>query len=151
MKPYLCLLLIAMTTPSFAGVVIVDEDRTPANTPTIRPTFMSTTDKTEQTEAGSQEPIIWEINPEKTKTYKEALTRWATTANWELIWNLPKPYQVANRAQFSGSFIDVFSSATEALGRAIGPIDVHIYKGSRVITIEPLTMPKPLPVTQGKR
>lgn len=120
-----------------AGVVVVN-DLTPDGKPIIRP--MNTLGDVVNADLGESEiPQVWAIDPRVTPTYEAALRAWADRAHWFLVWNLPQPYRVANPGRYPpGTFIDVFSLAANALGAAVGPVDVVFYEGSRVVTIAPL-------------
>ena len=140
MRKLFALLLLLAANTAFASVHIVDGPAPEAGGPVIRPidaTGALSLPAKEDT-AGSSAPDQWDIDPATTRTYKDALTAWAKKAGWDLVWDLPKPYWVGTRGQYTGDFIFVFSSAASALGRATSPVDVTFYKGSRVVLIAPL-------------
>lgn len=150
MRQLTAVLIALSAVPAIAGVRIVDEDGGAAPRIVVRPTAAPTGlaamqpagEPVKAEDPPPAKPSTWTIDPETDKTYKAAFTRWAKSADWELIWLLPKPYEVSHRSpRLTGDFIPVLSTAASALGSSIGAVDLKFWEGNRVVTIAPLVMP----------
>ncbi|HEY4542820.1 MAG TPA: toxin co-regulated pilus biosynthesis Q family protein [Noviherbaspirillum sp.] len=76
----------------------------------------------------------WEIAPAD-KTLNTALARWAATAGWQLLWELPIDYSVDARTTIRGSFEQAVTMVAKSMESAEIPMKAIFYEGNRVLRI----------------
>jgi hypothetical protein len=77
---------------------------------------------------------IWRIELGD-RTLRTALTRWAHTAGWQLIWDAPVDFSVDAEASVEGSFDDALHEVIASLAHSNTPIQAIVYQGNKVIRI----------------
>ena len=77
---------------------------------------------------------MWEIVPAD-KTLNTALARWAATAGWQLLWELPVDYAVDARTSVPGTFEEAVGMVAESMETAEIPMKAIFYEGNRVLRI----------------
>lgn len=76
----------------------------------------------------------WLIAPSD-HTIKNALTRWATEAGWQFVWDVPTDFTVDASATIHGTLPEALDAVVQALKRSQVPIQVILYKGNKVIRV----------------
>lgn len=76
----------------------------------------------------------WEVNPAD-KTLNAAFARWAASAGWQLVWELPVDYAVTVRTEIHGSFADAVALVAKSMETADMPMKAIFYDGNRVLRI----------------
>lgn len=76
----------------------------------------------------------WEIVPAD-KTLNTALARWAATAGWQLVWELPVDYAVDVRTEIRGGFMEAVELVAKSMEAAEIPMKAIFYEGNRVLRI----------------
>jgi hypothetical protein len=76
----------------------------------------------------------WDIVPAD-KTLNGALARWAASAGWQLVWELPVDYAVETRASVSGTFEEAVTLVTKSMENAEIPMKAIFYQGNKVLRI----------------
>ncbi|MFC7518880.1 toxin co-regulated pilus biosynthesis Q family protein [Herbaspirillum sp. GCM10030257] len=76
----------------------------------------------------------WEIVPAD-KTLNAALARWAASAGWQLVWELPVDYAVDARTTVPGTFEEAVGVVTKSMGSAEIPLKAIFYAGNKVLRI----------------
>jgi hypothetical protein len=79
-------------------------------------------------------PPVWQIKAAD-QTLKAALTRWATGANWKLVWEAPVDYAVEGDTSVNGSFEQAIEAVVRSMNSAETPLQAIFYQGNRVIRI----------------
>ena len=77
---------------------------------------------------------VWEISPTD-GTLRNAFTRWAGAAGWQLSWDAPVDYPISVRATFQGSFDEAVGSVATALETADVPLQVTFYRANKVLRV----------------
>ncbi len=77
---------------------------------------------------------VWEISPAD-GTLRNAFTRWAGAAGWQLSWDAPVDYPISVRASFQGSFDEAVGSVATALETADVPLQVTFYRANKVLRV----------------
>ena len=77
---------------------------------------------------------VWEIVVSD-KTLNAALARWAATAGWQLLWELPVDYAVEARTAVPGSFEEAVSTVAKSMETAEIPMKAIFYQGNKVLRI----------------
>jgi type III secretion protein C len=83
--------------------------------------------------APAPEPV-WEVL-QGDKTLNGTLHRWAASAGWQLMWELPVDYAVAARTELHGSFADAVGMVVNSMEGAEIPMKAIFYDGNRVLRI----------------
>jgi len=83
--------------------------------------------------APAPEPT-WTVLPED-KTLNGTLHRWAASAGWQLMWELPVDYAVTVRTELNGSFADVVGMVVKSMDGADIPMKAIFYDGNKVLRI----------------
>lgn len=76
----------------------------------------------------------WDITVSD-KTLNAALARWAASAGWQLVWELPVDYAVEARTSVPGSFEDAVSQVARSMESAEVPMKAIFYQGNKVLRI----------------
>lgn len=76
----------------------------------------------------------WEIVPAD-RTLNGALARWAATAGWQLVWELPVDYSVDARTTVAGTFEDAVGVVARSMESAEIPLKAIFYAGNKVLRI----------------
>lgn len=76
----------------------------------------------------------WEIAPSD-KTLNAALGRWARSAGWQLVWELPVDYAVEARTTVPGTFEEAVGLVAKSMDSAEVPMKAIFYAGNRVLRI----------------
>lgn len=76
----------------------------------------------------------WEIVPSD-RTLNAALARWAATAGWQLVWELPVDYSVDARTSVAGTFEDAVGVVAKSMESAEIPLKAIFYSGNKVLRI----------------
>jgi hypothetical protein len=76
----------------------------------------------------------WEVL-QGDKTLNGTLHRWAASAGWQLMWELPVDYAVAARTELHGSFADAVGMVVKSMEGAEIPMKAIFYDGNRVLRI----------------
>lgn len=76
----------------------------------------------------------WEITPGD-RTLNTAISRWATAAGWQLVWELPIDYTVETRSLISGSFEEAVETVAKSMVSAEVPIKAIFYAQNKVLRI----------------
>lgn len=69
------------------------------------------------------------------KTLNATMARWAASAGWQLLWELPVDYPVQARTRVHGTFEDAVSVVAQSLEAAEIPIKAVFYQGNRVLRV----------------
>jgi hypothetical protein len=80
---------------------------------------------------GSRE---WEIMVTD-KTLNATMARWAATAGWQLLWELPVDYAVEARTKVHGTFEEAVGIVAGSMETAEIPMKAVFYQGNRVLRI----------------
>jgi type III secretion protein C len=85
--------------------------------------------------AAAQIPIpAWDIAVAD-KTLKAAITRWATSAGWQLSWELPVDYAIEARMSIPGTFEDAVAAVANSMAKTETPMKAIFYKTNKVLRI----------------
>lgn len=76
----------------------------------------------------------WELDPSD-KTVNAALSRWATKAGWQLLWEFPHDYEIDARSTVPGTFEDAVEAVARSIDSAEAPMLAIFYKGNKVLRI----------------
>jgi len=76
----------------------------------------------------------WEIIVSD-KTLNAAMARWAATAGWQLLWEIPVDYAVEARTSVRGSFEQAVSIVAKSMESAEIPMKAVFYQGNKVLRI----------------
>ncbi|KWK83516.1 toxin co-regulated pilus biosynthesis Q family protein [Burkholderia ubonensis] len=68
-------------------------------------------------------------------TIRGVLSRWARTAGWQLVWDVPVDFSVDAQATLRGSFEDALQALVASLGRTSTPIQAILYQGNHVLRV----------------
>lgn len=79
-------------------------------------------------------PQSWHLKASD-QTVKTALTRWAATEAWQLVWEAPVDYAVERDTAISGSFEEAIEAVAHSMAGAETPLQAIFYKGNRVVRI----------------
>ncbi|WP_051293513.1 toxin co-regulated pilus biosynthesis Q family protein [Pseudoduganella violaceinigra] len=79
-------------------------------------------------------PDAWDIVPSD-KTLNGALARWAGSAGWQLLWELPVDYAVQVRTTVPGTFEEAVATVVTSMDSAEMPMKAVFYKGNKVLRI----------------
>lgn len=77
---------------------------------------------------------IWEIVPTD-KTLNSALARWAASAGWQLVWELPVDYAIEARTSVPGTFEEAVGMVAKSMEGAETPMKAIFYSGNKVLRI----------------
>ncbi|MBB5391339.1 MULTISPECIES: toxin co-regulated pilus biosynthesis Q family protein [unclassified Herbaspirillum] len=80
---------------------------------------------------GSRE---WEIIVSD-KTLNATMARWAASAGWQLLWELPVDYAVEARTRVRGTFEEAVSIVASSMESAEIPMKAVFYQGNKVLRI----------------
>lgn len=69
------------------------------------------------------------------QTIRSALSKWAVSAGWQLLWELPVDYPVAARASIPGQFEQAIEAVVKSLESAQVPARAVFYRGNHVVRI----------------
>jgi hypothetical protein len=69
------------------------------------------------------------------KTLNAALARWAATAGWQLLWELPVDYAVDAHTTIPGTFAEAVTAVTKSMETAEIPMKAIFYQGNKVLRI----------------
>lgn len=86
------------------------------------------------TRSSVAEPSSWVIQSSD-KTLNGALTRWATAAGWQLVWELPVDYAVDARTVLPGTFEDAVGAVARSMEGAQVPMKAVFYRGNKVLRV----------------
>jgi hypothetical protein len=76
----------------------------------------------------------WEILPTD-KTLSAALGRWAKSAGWQLVWELPVDYSVDARTTVPGTFEEAVGMVAKGMDTAEISMKAIFYAGNKVLRI----------------
>jgi hypothetical protein len=76
----------------------------------------------------------WEVTLAD-KTLNAVLARWAATAGWQLVWELPVDYAVSVRTELHGTFTEAVGLVAKSMSNAEIPMKAIFYDGNRVLRI----------------
>ncbi|MEN3291433.1 MAG: hypothetical protein V7642_686 [Burkholderiales bacterium] len=76
----------------------------------------------------------WEISPAD-RTLNATLARWATSAGWQLVWELQVDYPVETRATLHGTFDEVVGMVAKSLEGSGVPVQAVFYAGNKVLRL----------------
>jgi len=79
-------------------------------------------------------PTTWEIQLSD-KTLNAALSRWATAAGWQVLWELPVDYAVQARTVVPGTFEEAVTQVVKSMATAEIPLKATFYRGNKVLRI----------------
>ncbi|NRF68447.1 TcpQ domain-containing protein [Aquincola sp. S2] len=68
-------------------------------------------------------------------TVKSAIARWAKTAGWQLVWELPVDYSIGANATLNGSFEEAVETVVRSMQGAETPMKAVFYRGNNVLRI----------------
>jgi hypothetical protein len=71
------------------------------------------------------------------KTLNGAMARWANTAGWQLLWELPVDYSVEVRTTLPGTFEEAVAKVAQSMESAEIPMKAVFYQGNRVLRVMP--------------
>jgi hypothetical protein len=77
---------------------------------------------------------VWEITVAD-KTLNAALSRWASSAGWQLLWELPVDYAVEARTTVPGNFDQAVRMVIDSMASAQIPMKAVFYQGNKVLRI----------------
>ncbi len=69
------------------------------------------------------------------KTLNAAMARWAATAGWQLLWEIPVDYAVEARTSVRGSFEQAVTIVAKSMESAEIPMKAVFYQGNKVLRI----------------
>lgn len=69
------------------------------------------------------------------KTLNATMARWAATAGWQLLWELPVDYAVEARTQVHGTFEEAVAIVARSMESAEIPMKAVFYQGNKVLRI----------------
>lgn len=79
-------------------------------------------------------PPAWQLKASD-QTLKTALTRWAASEAWQLVWEAPVDYAVERDTTVGGTFEQAIEAVAQSMAAAETPLQAIFYKGNRVIRI----------------
>jgi hypothetical protein len=85
-------------------------------------------------QAPAKPDIVWEIALAD-KTLSATLARWAGTAGWQLVWELPFDYTVEARTAVPGTFEEAVEAVAKSMESANTAMQAIFYKGNKVLRI----------------
>ncbi|MEJ0003012.1 MAG: toxin co-regulated pilus biosynthesis Q family protein [Pararobbsia sp.] len=68
---------------------------------------------------------------------RNALSRWASDAGWQFIWDVPTDFAVDATATIHGTLSEALRQVVDALAGSQVPIQVVLYKRNRVLRVVP--------------
>ena len=77
---------------------------------------------------------VWEISLAD-KTLSVTLGRWAQTAGWQLLWELPVDYTIEARTAVPGTFEEAVEAVISSMEAADTAMHAIFYKGNKVLRI----------------
>ena len=85
--------------------------------------------------------IVWSLSPEH--TLRENLRRWASAANWNLVWNAVSgdnviDYPVDAKVEFTGELLGstgAMAKVITAYSDADYPLEIEFFRGNRVVEV----------------
>ncbi|WP_063534630.1 toxin co-regulated pilus biosynthesis Q family protein [Burkholderia sp. MSMB1589WGS] len=81
-----------------------------------------------------QDMPTWDVRASD-GTIRGVLSRWASTAGWQLVWDAPVDFSVDAQATLRGSFEDALQALVASLGRTSTPIQAILYRGNHVLRV----------------
>ena len=105
--------------------------------PAVGPIFSTTPvrpQSLDDDDCDGDEAPAWEVTPAD-RTLKAALARWAETAGWQLVWELPVDYAVSARTEIKGNFTAAVETVAASMATADMPMKAIFYDGNRVLRI----------------
>lgn len=90
--------------------------------------------KEAQAEPAPKPAPAWEISLAD-KTLSVALGRWAETAGWQLLWELPVDYAIEARTTVPGTFEEAVEAVAKSMEAADTTMHPIFYKGNKVLRI----------------
>jgi len=69
------------------------------------------------------------------KTLNSTFSRWAATAGWQLLWELPVDYSIDARTTIHGTFAEAVESVAKSMGKTASPMKAIFYSGNKVLRI----------------
>jgi len=69
------------------------------------------------------------------KTLNATMARWAASAGWQLLWELPVDYAVEARTRVHGTFEEAVSIVARSMESAEIPMKAVFYQGNKVLRI----------------
>ena len=76
----------------------------------------------------------WDVTPSD-RTLRTAMARWARTAGWQLMWELPYDYELDTHSAIHGSFEHAVEVVARSMADADPPLRAIIYSGNKVVRI----------------
>jgi hypothetical protein len=76
----------------------------------------------------------WEVRTAD-KTLNATLARWAATAGWQLVWELPVDYAVEVRSTIPGTLEEAVGMVAQSMDAASVPMKAIFYEGNKVLRI----------------
>ncbi|KVN10735.1 MULTISPECIES: toxin co-regulated pilus biosynthesis Q family protein [unclassified Burkholderia] len=81
-----------------------------------------------------QDMPTWDVRASD-GTIRGVLSRWASAAGWQLVWDAPVDFSVDAQATLRGSFEDALQALVASLGRTSTPIQAILYRGNHVLRV----------------
>ncbi|WP_105132221.1 toxin co-regulated pilus biosynthesis Q family protein [Burkholderia sp. BE12] len=114
--------LLAATQPASGP-----DSPAPSSAPAATPAFVP---------AAPPERTEWQMRLSD-GSVRNALSRWASEAGWQFIWDVPTDFQVDATATIHGTLAEALRQVTNALAGSQVPIQVVLYQRNRVMRVVP--------------
>lgn len=103
-----------------------------------RPGWLAAGDDCEDEPGVAASPLAsaasWEIRTVD-RTLNGALGRWAASAGWQLLWEVPNDYAVEAETSIPGTFEQAVAAVTHNMAASDIPLKAIFYKGNHVLRI----------------
>lgn len=91
--------------------------------------------KGKQAEAEARQKVYrWAVIPTD-RTLKQVVSRWATEAGWQLVWDLRADYEMEAQTSVTGTFEQAMEVVAGHMANAEVPMKVIFYKQNKVVRI----------------
>lgn len=110
----------------------IAETDTPLGTPLIAAPALGNDVKAGQNVG--EEAKDWSIESTD-KTINSTLSRWAATAGWQLLWELPVDYSIDAKTTIHGTFTQAVEAVAKSMGKTEYPMKVIFYSGNKVLRV----------------
>jgi hypothetical protein len=100
-----------------------------------KPTLPNPSGPTEVAKAPANEPTaVWSLLSQD-KTLYHSLSRWAQTANWQLMWEAERDFPINAQISVEGSFTVAIQMVMNSLANTDYPLQAVMNHSTRVISI----------------
>lgn len=121
--------LVAPPTPAAAFEITVEWAKPP------QPTMPSAAGSADASRLISPEPVaLWTLQTQD-KTLYHSLSRWAQSAQWQLLWESERDFPIQAQISIEGSFSAAVQLVMNALSNTDHPLQAVMNEATRVMSI----------------